>query len=196
MFEYRTNGTLNQNTIHAGFWNPDPEGSLFHEFSGGTGPTNSVFLDNHPMTEDLKNVFEVDRLRYNMYNKYNGSPQVGDSYTEFDSDFGIPGAIKAGDNGTYQFVGTFSSDVFVSDDGQSLIFVISDSKSLQSLLYRLGGVSHERTEAASYGNTYQKYIWSEPIDSTWYSGQKGTRDANGRVLPAKPAYDRLFKPIE
>ncbi|UAY53249.1 hypothetical protein [Ferruginibacter albus] len=81
-----------------------------------------------------------------------------------------------------QFVGAFSGDVFVSSDGKSLIFVISDSKSTTSFLYR-AAAGHDRVNNSDatnfYSNTYQKYIWTEPIDDKYYDTEKRNRTSKG-----------------
>ncbi len=47
--------------------------------------------------------------------------------------------------------------------GDETLFLMTDSKSQESLFYRLPVNNFERTEGKvnSFGNTYQTYIWTE-----------------------------------
>ena len=166
--------------------------NLLNEFVNGMGPKNSVFLGQHPLTESLKNIKEVQRLRYLMYMKYNGKFKSGASYTKFAGKFGLQGIVNAGTNITYQFVGTFSGDVRVSEDGKNLIFVISDSKSQKSLFYRLGS-EPDRTQGGGIQylrNNFQKYVWMESIDPNFFRNDKKNAP-NGRDKKGYPLFDKL-----
>jgi hypothetical protein len=165
---------------------------LYKEFRDGTGPTNSAFGGDHPLTNKVKNdILEVDRLRFLVYSKYDGILKPGNSFTNFapyNKRF-LP--WKDNLSSAPQFIGTFSGDVFVSEDGKSLVFVISDSKSTTSLFYR-AAQEHDRVpEPWNYdpsifddclnckGNTYQKYTWTEPINYEWF--KKQDRDSDGHL---------------
>ncbi|MBS1634128.1 MAG: hypothetical protein JST10_16315, partial [Bacteroidetes bacterium] len=166
---------------------------LYKEFRDGKGPTNSVFNGNHPLTQKVRNdISEIDRLRYLIYSSHNGELKAGDSYTNFRPYKGRFLPWKDNPASAPQFVGTFSGDVYVSNDGKSLVFVISDSKSITSLFYRIASDHDRVTIPWNYepsifddclncmGNTYQKYIWTEPIDQEWYKSQ--SRDAKGYLI--------------
>jgi len=91
-------------------------------------------------------------------------------YTKFRSH---SGAFRPSDEraGPSQFLGSFSADVFLSNDRKNLIFVVSDSKSFHSLLEHLTHYfDRERSplERRRFSNTYQKYIWYEKINSNLF----------------------------
>jgi len=162
--------------------------SLYFEFKNAHGPSNSVFLDNHPLTQKVrKDVDEVNRLRFLAYQKYDGNFKPGDSYTNFAAYGGTFLPWKDNAAMAPQFIGTFSGDVFVSRDGKSLVFVVSDSKSATSLFLRLAS-DHDRVYYWNsdntqnyYANTYQKYVWTEPINTGWYKKEKLVRGSDGKI---------------
>jgi len=154
---------------------------LFSEFKNNDGPVNSIFAGNHPLTKKVRDeVGEIERLRFFMYQKYNGCIPANGSYTNFAAYGGT--FLPWYDNFSVapQFIGTFSGDVFVSEDGKRLVFVISDSKSATSFFYRLAD-DHDRkwNDPDKYANTYQKYVWEEPIDPTYYSREVKNRSSDG-----------------
>jgi hypothetical protein len=63
-----------------------------------------------------------------------------------------------------QFIGSYRFDAFTSQDGKNLNNVISDSKSLHSLLLHATPSKWDKTrkERRELGNTYQFYIWQSP----------------------------------
>jgi RHS repeat-associated protein len=164
--------------------------SLYDEFKNGSGPTNSVFLDNNPLTKSVRNdVEEVSRLRFLMYQKYDGDLKVGNSYQNFAAYGGTFLPWKDNFSSAPQFIGTFSGDVFVSNDGKSLVFVISDSKSATSLFLRMVD-DHDRVyywnsdnSQNYFANTYQKYVWTEPININWFKIEKRFRGSDGKTKP-------------
>jgi len=167
----------------------DRQNDLLDEFLLETGPTNSLFLGDHPMTEGVKEMSEVERLRFLVYDKYDGNIPKEGSYVDFGGDFGLVGLLSSGTNLPAQFVGSLTGDVFVDEKGENLVFVITDSKSRKSLLLRLGD-EPEREDASWGGNTYQKYFWTEPIDKKYdLSGERKKRDKNGKHKPAEKEDD-------
>ena len=149
------------------------------EWGSGTGPINSVIVDNHPMIPELKKSKEVERLRFMFYQKYKAGISGNASYTSFDSDFGAYGYLFDTHNWTVQMVGTFKGDIFLSEDGKNLIFVITDSKSMTSFFIHMLP-SHERSFFSVGGKNYQKYIWTEPIDPCYFENNQGDRHKDGR----------------
>lgn len=106
-------------------------------------------------------------------------------YTGFS---GQDGGFRPNDErgGPSQFIGSFSGDVLLSNDGKSLVFVITDSKSVYSLaLHASESLNRVRdsNKRTSFGNTYQKYIWSERIANFKYNFEKRNRDENGNIIP-------------
>ena len=126
-------------------------------------------------------------MRFLAYQKYGGNLSAGDSYTSFSAYGGSFLPWKDNIAVAPQFIGTFSGDVFVSNDGKSLVFVISDSKSATSLFLRLAN-DHDRVyywnsdnHQNYFANTYQKYVWTEPINAAWYNKEKPIRGTDGRI---------------
>ena len=72
-------------------WNPDEvfapmvalmlphPPNLWNEFGDGSGPQNSVFLNEHPVVSDLKNAMrdDVERMLFLLYDKAQGYPGMG-----------------------------------------------------------------------------------------------------------------------
>ena len=170
-------------------------GALLDEYLGQTGPTNSLFLENHSITQGVKEMKEVDRLRFLVYQKYGGDIPADGSYTEFAGSFGLTGLLETGANLPGQFVGSLTGDVFADAKGENLIFVISDAKSRKSLLLRLGD-EPEREDASWGGNTYQKYFWIEPVDPNFYNQEKNRRDKNGYIKEETTPGEKLARPFE
>jgi LysM repeat protein len=164
--------------------------SLYFEFKNGHGPSNSVFAGDNPLTQKVRqDVEEVNRLRFLAYQKFKGAPLPGLSYTGFAAYGGTFLPWKDNFAAAPQFIGTFSGDVFVSNDGKSLVFVISDSKSATSLFLRMVS-NHDRTYEWNsdntqnyFANTYQKYVWTEPINVNWYEFERKIRGTDGRTKP-------------
>jgi RHS repeat-associated protein len=150
--------------------------SLFDEFKYGTGPVNSVFLDDHYATKALQKSEAIKELRNELDKKFGGDIEKMKNYAKNNAGFLYTGFVPYGgtflpwdENGdVFQFIGTFSADVRLSADGTFLIFFISDSKSEQSLTpgARLLGVDpnkERRYNGQRKSNTYQKYIFKERI---------------------------------
>jgi RHS repeat-associated protein len=168
--------------------------SLFWEFEHGGGPKNSILPSDHFATIELRQFNnEVNRLRYLVYNKFSGDISKMSEYASSNDRFlysnfsGYRGGFRPQYEraGPSQFIGSFSGDVFLSWDNKSLLFVITDSKSVYSLLYHVTGrLNRERdpNKRTPYGNTYQKYIWVEPINLNFWHNEKGRRDENGNLL--------------
>jgi len=168
--------------------------SVYSEFSQGYGPENSVFLDNHYATKELRDFNnDIKRLRFLVYDKFNGDAQSlidfananeNKVYTEFKSHQGsfMPWEERGGAS---QFVGSFSADVFLSEDKKNLIFVISDQKTKESLYLHLPFISNKEREEGVEGNqeanTFQKYIWKEDMNLDYWSAEKPKRGKNGSI---------------
>lgn len=155
--------------------------SIYNEFRRGTGPDNSVFLDDHPLTQSVKEWDDVDVLRMGAYEKFErlkaqGKDIADNPYTNVKVGFNpFTTTSLAG-----QFIGSASGDVFPSKDGKTLIFVISDAKGLRSLLYHATqDIPRLEGAATPYGTTVQKYIWSEPYDATRYHKEESSKRVDG-----------------
>jgi hypothetical protein len=156
--------------------------NLWDEFADGTGPQNSAFLSEHPITNDLKTAMqdEVSRLLFLLYDKYRGNPRPGAEYVDMKLDFGPFRAIAALSNRNKTFVGSSNMSGFVA--GNRVIIIVADVKSAYSLAgHRTHRFDHYRSPNDwGYGFTYQFYIWSVPLTShSWYMARRKTVDWNG-----------------
>lgn len=148
--------------------------NLYTEFEHGTGPEKSVLLGSHWATKQMKSQsIEINRLRKEVYKKFSGNLQSMQAYASKNNQAiytrfaGYGGSFKPWNEGSncMQFIGTFSADVFLSYDGKSLLFVVTDTKSKESLFYRMSdNTDRKKGEQTRYGTTYQKYIWREPFN--------------------------------
>ena len=152
---------------------------IYEEFSKGIGPTNSVLLEDHAATQTLQfSSNEVNKLRAAIFEKFDGSTAAlmaeaenrnGMIYSEYKA---YSGSFKPWDEGSneMQFIGTFSADVIYDKASNQLVFIITDSKGLKSLLYRASdNKERDPSNRTPYGNTTQKYIWNEDLDlMSWY----------------------------
>ncbi len=97
--------------------------TIYDEFLQGTGPENSLVTTPGMLQEIMK------------------SPQFSEAFKEYfdagapskmavNPSFGIPGAVKAGDNMTAQMVGKASYSFY--NTGDKLVITIMDSKSVMS----------------------------------------------------------------
>lgn len=191
-FKYGYSLRKNDLPLFSSFYN-----SLFSEFTTGDGPTNSVFLGGHQATKDIRDTnLEIKRLREIVYKKFNtldkmkeyatsttlqkdNSKKVeqkpkGAIYTRFRSHGGL--FLPWNESGfTSQFIGTFSADVFLSQDSDHLIFVVNDSKSKTSLFFHIPFIKNRERDPknkTSFGNTYQKYIWYEKLDTSKFTNEQ------------------------
>lgn len=128
---------------------------FFDEFVNGVGPEFSVLLSDHPYTEAMKTDKTVSVWRKKIADGETSTPgqatSVRRKWTPFDV-FGTTSLVK-------QFIGSYRYDGFTSSDGKTLNNVISDSKSKTSLFYHLPFTDQSRSQARTFSNTYQFYIW-------------------------------------
>jgi hypothetical protein len=156
--------------------------NLWDEFVDGTGPQNSAFLSEHPITNDLMSAMrtEVERLTFLLYDKYNGAPNSGARFVDMKLAFGFFSAVGALSNLNKSFVGSANMSGFVR--GNRLTIVVADVKSAYSLAgHSTHALDHYRTQNDwGFGFTYQFYIWSVPLEShSWYMARRKVVDWNG-----------------
>ena len=152
--------------------------NLYSEFKHDNGPENSVLFNDNVMVKDVQRLEEVSRNYCDALEKWaeDGILEPGESYTEGVGNFGWKGAVSVywddlydGDGEyiytTEHFIGSFAFNAWVLEDGKTVLFCISDSKTYESRTAHTNeGNSHCRGWGTGYGNTYQKYIWTEQID--------------------------------
>lgn len=126
---------------------------FFDEFVNGSGPEFSVLLDNHKYTQAIKN----DRFARESPDIVRARGKEG-KYTNVGRPEFFP--WQAGLLSPMQFIGTYRYDGLCSKDGCYIYNVVTDSKSLTSLLYHFPFLNnHRRSQRKGFGNTYQFYIW-------------------------------------
>ncbi len=162
---------IRNNDLITGAILPRKENNLMHEFQYGTGPTNSIIPEGNPLTESLRKSWIAEKVRFELYDKFNGKLSGGNSLTNFGVSFGFTGILRSGFNSTTQFVGSASGDAWVSSDGKTITFVISDKKHLKSFLYHLASSHSRNSPPHVYGSTTQKYSWTEDVNPTYYKSK-------------------------
>ena len=130
---------------------------FFSEFVNGTGPEFSVFLSDHPYTEEMKTAKDV---REGQQSIMNGESDIPGQITEWPGNWGVWDVITTSSMAK-QFIGRYRYDAFTSKDGKYLNNVISDSKSMSSFFYHLypSNKNPNRSKQKIFGTTYQFYIW-------------------------------------
>ncbi len=151
----------------------DPEGASWAEsfleaarmtfqWATGTGPDEPrIFGEGSSRVNDMKDAYRVKKAR-ELYRQKNalscGPGLVGvDNYR---GSFGLLDLLwRAGLDPTEQFVGSYRVDILPNADG-SATYVLTNTTSLQSLLYGIGP-SYDRSSFRPGGNMTQIYTWTE-----------------------------------
>lgn len=131
----------------------EPGKDFFLEFVHGTGPEFSILLDDHPYTEAVMNERFVKDCQDEIRRRGSNS-----SFTNVGKKF-YP--WQANRESPMQFIGSYRYDGYTSKDGKHINNVVTDSKSVVSLLYRIPIPilsEHRRSLLKQFGNTYQFYI--------------------------------------
>ena len=131
------------------------------QWATGTGQERRVFGPETPQANDMRDAYRVNKAR-ELYREKNaltcGPGRVGvDNYR---GSFGLLDLLwRAGLDPTEQFVGSYRVDIMPNADG-SATYVITNTTSLQSLLYGVGP-SYGRSTFRPGGNMTQIYTWTE-----------------------------------
>ena len=135
--------------------------TMTKEWDQGKGPVNRTF-NNDVVANAMRDAWRVNEARDFFYDKYKDESNLtGASVTGYRGDFGIEGLFKAGLDPVEQFVGGYRVNIKVIP-GSMLQFTITNKTSVKSALYGKGK-EWERSEFSLNGNTYQTYIFTEPI---------------------------------
>ena len=127
--------------------------NFLDEFVNGTGPEFSVLLGDHPYTEAIK-----DEIFVKQRQKIIKSRGKKGKYTNAGRPQFYP--WKASLNSPMQFIGTYRYDGYSSEDGHYINNVVTDTKSVTSLVYHIPFLkNHRRSQKKVFGTTYQFYIW-------------------------------------
>ena len=131
----------------------DGGGNFFDEFVNGTGPEFSVLLGDHPYTETLKNESFVKRSQNIILSRGKNGKYTNAGRPQF-----YPWDAKL--NSPMQFIGTYRYDGYSSKDGSYFNNVVTDTKSITSLVYHIPFLkNHRREQNKAFGTTFQFYIW-------------------------------------
>ena len=131
--------------------------NFLDEFVNGTGPEFSVFLSDHPYTEEMKSAKGVLEGQQRIAS---GDTDFPGQITEWKGSWGIWDVLTTFSLAK-QFIGSYRYDAYTSRNGAYLNNVVSDSKSMSSLLYHLypSSKNPSRGQQKIMGTTYQFYIW-------------------------------------
>jgi hypothetical protein len=131
--------------------------NFLDEFVFGTGPEFSVFLSDHPYTEEMKTDKGVLKGQQRIYD---GKIDISGQITNVGRNWNFWDLISTFSLAK-QFIGSYRFDAFTSQDGKYLNNVVSDIKNLNSLMLHLipSSWNKSRSERSIFGNTYQFYIW-------------------------------------
>ncbi len=129
---------------------------FFDEFINGSGPEFSVLLGSHPYTQELMSDDEVvsaqDQLRRGETDVKGQITNVGREWDLID--------VLTHTSLAKQYIGSYRYDGYTSRDGRYINNVVTDSKSVTSLIYHIPFLkNHRRSRNSELGTTYQFYIW-------------------------------------
>ncbi|MBS1656119.1 MAG: hypothetical protein JSU05_14800, partial [Bacteroidetes bacterium] len=131
--------------------------TIFKEFRQGTGPTKSLISDFDNSNEGAFGLLHSYLSSYSTLARKASLTSIN-SKGLVKMDYGNANPFVAQDMWE-QMIGR--SDVSWYKLGDKTLFLMTDSKSRQSLYYRRNVQNWERSEHLQYGNTYQTYIWIE-----------------------------------
>ncbi len=126
---------------------------FFDEFINGVGPEFSVILSNHPYTQEIMKEEFVKKCQNVIKTRGKKGKYTNVGRPEF-----FP--WQADPFSPMQFVGTYRYDGYSSKNGKYINNVVTDTKSVTSLIYHIPFFNnHRRSQNRNLGNTYQFYIW-------------------------------------
>lgn len=126
---------------------------FFDEFINGVGPKFSVILSNHPYTQEIMKEEFVKKCQNVIKTRGKKGKYTNVGRPEF-----FP--WQADPFSPMQFVGTYRYDGYSSKNGKYINNVVTDTKSVTSLIYHIPFFNnHRRSQNRNLGNTYQFYIW-------------------------------------
>lgn len=191
------------------FYNPADinKTSLFSEFMTGQGPENSVIIGGK-MLDDIKDMPSVKSMMQigKAELMADGKALVGETfskthaytYSEGFWDVWLPTALHDGAKKgakswmtTPHFLGSYRLTMEIMEDGKTVLFTLSDSKTRESVTdHQKKGNSLNRQNGKSirWGSTYQRYIWTAPLDSiiTPQSNYGNDKDNTSQKILVKP----------
>lgn len=133
--------------------------TLFNEFDLGEGPVKSLITDFDNTTQGAFGSLDSEGSTYGTKARVKASSSNA-SKGKFSFNYFEVNPFTAGLDGWEQFWGRTNISWYKL--GDQVMFIMVDSKSWESLSYRMGE-SFERTEQKVHGTTYQTYIWTESM---------------------------------
>ncbi|MBS1738197.1 MAG: hypothetical protein JSS98_16565, partial [Bacteroidetes bacterium] len=130
--------------------------TIFQEFKGGTGPTKSMIAD---FDNSTTGAFGSLNSAISSYSSLARKSSLNSSSAKglVQMNYGNANPLAAQDMWEQMWG---RSNISWYKLGDKTLFMMTDSKSRESLFYR-HATSWERGEHRQYGNTYQTYIWTE-----------------------------------
>ena len=133
--------------------------TVYDEWNEGTGPTNSFFDPNHPGTQAVSesHSYMATLAREKAISGYKPKDRVS-------AGFGLAGLLRDGVFNWRGMIGSAGVSYYVV--GDKVIFIVNDQKTRESFYYHLpwiDNVTRTPGQVTPEGNTYQTYLWIEPI---------------------------------
>src|SRR5699024_11546786 len=134
-------------------------GTLFNEWDQGTGAENSLLSDFDNSTDGFFG--SMDRA-FSTYASKGRSAVLSEGLSKNGVPFNYKevNPLTAGFDGWEQFLGRANLSYYKL--GDKVLFMMNDSKSMQSFAYRLSP-SWDRESFKLNGTTRQTYIWTESM---------------------------------
>ncbi len=167
--------------------NFDTRNSLFFEFSNGVGSENTLIFGGQMLKDvrelpTVKTAIRFAAITLNADGKITPGEMVKEKYTMSKSDgffeVILPGILRGGGKdwtgqpetnpivSAKHFLGSYTITGTVLDDGHTMMWVIADSKTIESATdHQKKGNSVDRKdgEIIKNGSTYQRYVWFEEL---------------------------------
>ena len=129
---------------------------LLGEFLNNNGPEYSIFIQDHPFIESLKQTEHIKDAQEKIIMSSSGYLITSKEWTIFD-------VLNTDIHDAQQFIGSYTYYGKINDAKTQLNNIAFDSKSRTSLFYHLELLNKSRRQSTAMGNTYQVYIWKTNI---------------------------------
>ena len=149
-------------TPHGATWSDAADMTMDWFFE--EGPDRKVYRDGTPQIEDMKRAYRVNQARDFFYQKNAEARRKGQPLrpvTNYSGSFYPVGIIRAGNNPTQQFVGSYNIDIYPTGKN-TVTFVLTNVTSVKSGTYHIRPEYPRGTKGVG-GNQTQIYTWTEPL---------------------------------
>lgn len=139
-------------------------GTLFNEWDGGYGPTNSMYSDFDNTTQGVFGSFDSP---FSVFASKARAAVLsgGKSKGPVKYDYGEINPVSAGLDGWQQFLGRANMSYYKL--GDKVLFMVNDSKTMSSFYYRMWPFDNYERGNTFWGKsgstTRQTYIWTETM---------------------------------